>query len=147
VVWFKRIQYKLHNLLEFLKRLLNKANFSPTDILAKIFFILLITALSFNVYTAYNKGVANIRGINEEEGRLDNLLTENQKLATLERYYGSLEYKRIYARDKLNLAQPNETLYYVDRPDAATIEQLPQTPSKVSFDNNLLWWKKLILGW
>jgi cell division protein FtsB len=103
--------------------------------------------LGFNIYTAFNKGVDTITKFQQEEQKLAALIVENNDLQKQEGQYNSLEYKRIYARENLNLADKNETLYYIDRKKAPQqIEQLPEDVMQITLQDNVTWWEKLILG-
>lgn len=115
-------------------------------ILINIFYFVVILFLGMNIFTTFNKGVEDIKKFQAEQTTLDRLLAENAKLKQEVEQYNSIEYKKIYARENLNLAEKNETLYYIDRPQAVQqIDKLPEDTIQISLDNNAFWWQKLIL--
>ena len=133
-----------------LTRIFNRISFeriSFTDIFANISYVVIIVVLGINIFTTFNKGLDDTRKFQAEQTKLKVLQDENIRLTQELEKYGSIEYKRIYARENLNLAEKKETLYYVDRKNInLDIEKLPEDTVQINLDDNLFWWKKLILG-
>jgi hypothetical protein len=95
----------------------------------------------------FNKGIDDSKRFQSEEARLEQLKREQEILQKEVEQYGSIEYKKIYARENLNLAEKKETLYYVERENRILeIERLPEDMMQISLEDNVYWWKKLILG-
>jgi cell division protein FtsB len=143
MIFFKKIAYKLKQLFPRFKTW----SFNWGSIFWSLFFTFLIIVLSMNIYNAYTKGVDTINSFQQDQQKLEDLKAENQQLQTQVQEYESIEYKKMYARDNLDLADKDETLYYVNRPQPTPqIEGLPQPTMSVSLSNNLAVWGKLILG-
>ena len=127
-------------------RIKNRFNYSKEDLLIKTVLILIIIFLSNNIYIAYNKGVENKNLISQEEQKLSELRSEAEKLEYLERYYSSIEFKRIYARESQNLAEPGETLFYINRPEEIKIDYYEDNSDPIVVNEHAKWWRKLIFG-
>ena len=132
------------NKLKF--RVLSQFNYTKEGILVRLILILLILFFMNNIYTAYTKGVENKNLIEQEELKLAELRSEAEELKYLERYYSSVEFQRIYARESQNLAEPGETLYYVNRPEELIIDYYEETDDPITLNEHAKWWSKLILG-
>ena len=147
MIWFNKVKYQVSH---FLARFSGRLKFRRIDfsgVLIRFIYLGVFFVLGVNIYTAFNKGVDTINKFQIEEQKLADLIAENKTLEKQENQYNSLEYKRIYARENLNLAGKNETLYYVDRKkEQPQIEQLPEDVVHITLANNIDWWKKLILG-
>jgi len=142
-MFISKLKYKLARI--FNKFSLDKLNFS--DIFVNLFYFIVIIFLGLNIFTTFNKGMEDLRKFQAEQTKLKGLQEENVRLQKELERYGSIEYKRIYARENLNLAEKQETLYYVERQkDYQEIEKLPEDTIQINFDDNFFWWKKLILG-
>lgn len=106
-----------------------------------------IIALVANIIATFTKGVETQTALADEQKRLEALEIENKTLLNEVEHFASIEYKKIYARDNLNLAEKNESLYYVDRPEYdMEIEGLPEKKIEITFKDNLAYWGKLLLG-
>lgn len=140
---YKKISYQISKLTKNF-RLLN-VNFS--SLIVSAFFIMVMVTLSVNIYNTFTNGIETIDKFRAEQEKLDELQRINAELKDQVEHYASLEYKKIYARDNLNLGEQNETLYYINRPDESLIiEELPEQEVEITFDDNISYWKKLILG-
>jgi len=64
---------------------------------------------------------------------------ENIQLQNLYRYYNSIDYKKMYARDNLSLAPSDETLYYIQRDEPITIDPKTEYVPPTTVDNLTLW--------
>ena len=85
----------------------------------------------------------NIEVYQFEQSGLTTLQADNQSLQHQLDYYNSFEYKRLYARDFLHLAEPGETLYKIA--GNQTYYQIDQQkPNFVTADTYGYWWRKLI---
>lgn len=141
-MFFQKVKYKISKILGGLR--IKDINYS--SILVNLLYFSVIFFLGVNIFTTFNKGVEDIKKFQAEQTTLDRLLEENKKLKEEVEQYNSIEYKKIYARENLNLAEKNETLYYIDRPKAVQeIDKLPEDTIQISLDNNAFWWQKLIL--
>jgi cell division protein FtsB len=142
-MFYNKIKYTL-------TRFFNKFSFeriNVTDIFVNLFYLVVIVFLGMNIFTTFNKGIEDAKKFQTEQIKLQKLLDENKKLADELEQYSSIEYKKIYARENLNLAEKNETLYYVERrSDSQEIEKLPEDTIQINLEDNFYWWKKLILG-
>ena len=117
------------------------------DLFVNIFYLIVIVYLGINIFTTFNKGVEDTKKFQTEQTKLNELQLENDRLTQELKQYDSIEYKRIYARENLNLGERKETLYYVERKqDALDIEKLPEDTIQIDLNDNFYWWKKLILG-
>jgi len=144
---FRKINYRLKRIRVYLEQRLLRINIDWYDLLGTVIIGLVILALGYNVFTAYNNGINNLRRIDEEQQKLDKLEAESEELSQLEKYYQSLDFKRIYAREILNLAEPDETLYYINRPEPEPqIEDIKDYQESIKLNDNAFWWKKLIFS-
>jgi len=143
MIIFKKLLYKIQKLLAKFPDF----KFDWGRLFLVIFFTAVVFWLGSNIYTAYNKGVDTIAKLETERTKLDNLRVQNAKLKEDLNHYESLEYKKIYARENLNMADKNEWLYYVDRPKPIEIiEGLPEQKVQITMVDSFSYWKKLILG-
>jgi cell division protein FtsB len=121
-------------------------NISVKFLLFDLALLIIIVTLTSNIYRAYNDGVRNLGRLKIEEEKLIKLQEENSKLNEEENYYKSIEFRKAYARDSLNLSKEGETLYLVIRDEneeVALEEDLLFDPNTV---NKSKQWKLLILG-
>lgn len=140
---------KLRNLKSNIRKLPGKIkskNISFKYLLFDLTLLLIIVTLTFNIYKAYNEGVNNLGRLKVEEEKLIKLQEENSRLSEEESYYQSIEFRKAYARDSLNLSKEGETLYLITR-DEVEDEKVPQ---EIFYDPNEMekfkLWKLLILG-
>lgn len=139
----KKLAYKLEKFFKIFH--LPKINLGSMFI--SFVFLAFIVIMSVNIYNTFTNGVETIESFREEQTKLDALIEVNEDLKNQVEHYSSLEYKKIYARENLNLGDTNERLYYVDRPDEnLIIEELPQQEVQITFKDNISYWKKLILN-
>ena len=142
-MFFQKIKYKLD-------KFLNRLTFRPihlNDIIEICFFIALVIWLSVNIITTFNKGLDNIQSFDNEQSKLSALRDENAVLSEEVKRYSSVEYEQIYAKENLNLATKPETLYYVNRNTSPTeIDKLPEETTRITLQDSIYWWKKLLLG-
>lgn len=142
-MFIQKLKYKISGF--FSKINLKNINFK--SLLINLFYFTAIIYLGSNILMTFNKGVEDQRRFEAEKTRLEQLQLEKTALEKEVTQYGSIEYKKIYARENLNLAEKNETLYFVDRPNTALeVEKLPEDTMSISLQDNVYWWKKLILG-
>jgi len=121
-------------------------NISVKFLLFDLALLIIIVTLTFNIYRAYNDGIRNLGRLKIEEEKLLKLQEENSKLSEEESYYKSIEFRKAYARDSLNLSREGETLYLVTRDENEEV----QVEEDILFDphtvNKSKQWKLLILG-
>ena len=139
----KKVKYQLARVRDFIKPKFAKINVGM--IFGALFYILLMTVLAVNGYTAYQRGIENLQKYDQEQAATNVLLQENSELQDLYRYYNSIDYKMIYARDNLGLAQSGETLYSIEKNQPIDVETInTNTPPRTV--NNLSLWSKLLFG-
>lgn len=141
----KRIAFFIRKRTSKIQSRLRKFNLSWTRVLESIVVAGVVLLLGYNIYTAYNKGVTNATVIAQEQEKVQELEAESAKLSDLEKYYSSVEFRRNYARDAWNLAEPGAELFEIKRQDQVQIEQV-QSKDPIVLTDNIYWWKKLILG-
>lgn len=139
----KKIKYQLARIRDYINPKLAKINTGM--IFGGLFYVLLISVLVVNGYTAYNRGVENLQRFDEEQAATNLLLEENAELQNLYRYYNSIDYKKIYARDNLALGEAGETLYVIERNEPLEVETI-KTKDDPKTVNNLSLWSKLLFG-
>lgn len=143
MLFFKKLSYKLSKLFSRLRFI----NINWGSMFTSFILLLFITVLAINNYNAFVKGAETMESFQQEQEKLDQLRNMNADLQNQVEHFDSLEYKKIYARENLNLGDKNETLYYVDRPKTGLeIEELPVVVQEVTLQDNFSYWKKLILG-
>lgn len=107
--------------------------------------LIIILVISYNVFLAYNRGVDNQAKLKEEEEKLARLQQENKELSEKENYFRSIEYRKAYARESLNLAGEGERLFLVVRDDEEVdLQEEDELYDKDSMQP-LEHWKMLIL--
>jgi cell division protein FtsB len=128
-------RHRLQNIFKF--RLHTRGWFSVVMIIGVTFLLLVsfgrvITNAknNFEVYQYEQSGLVALQGDNDELQReLD--------------YYQSFEYKRLYARDFLHLAEPGETLYKIVG-SQTYYEINEKVPNFVTADTYSFWWGELL---
>lgn len=140
----KRLNLKIF-LNKFINRIKNQ-KISIRFLLLDTSLILIIITISFNIFIAYREGVENLGKLKIEEEKLVKLQQENARLSEEENYYRSIEFRKAYARDSLNLTKNGETLYYVVREQNQ--ENVPEAQKLFSTEslNDIDMWKLLIFG-
>lgn len=140
----KRLNLKIF-LNKFINRIKNQ-KISIKFLLLDTSLILIIITISFNIFIAYREGVENLGKLKIEEEKLVKLQQENARLSEEENYYRSIEFRKAYARDSLNLTKSGETLYYVVREQDE--ENVPEAQKLFSTEslNDIDMWKLLIFG-
>jgi len=139
----KKIKYRLRRAQDYINAQLGRLNLGI--IVGSFFYILLIGVLAINAYNAYTKGISNLQKYDEELIVTNNLIAENDGLRSLYNYYNSIDYKKIYARDNLNLGERDETFYYIERPEELDIDRKVEK-KEIRVVSNISLWTKLIFG-
>jgi hypothetical protein len=104
-----------------------------------------MTFLVINGVKAYNRGMDNLKKFDEEQAATNVLIAQNEELKNLYRYYSSIDYKKIYARDNLNLGERGETLYVIEKDEELDVERKePKIEPRII--DNLSLWRKLLFG-
>ena len=142
-MFLKKIKYQFARIRDYLKPKFAKINAGA--IFGGLFYILLVSVLAVNGYTAYNRGIENLQRFDQEQAATNIILQENLNLQNLYRYYSSIDYKKIYARDNLGLAEKDETLYSIERNTPLDVEKIPTKTVPRTVDNLSLW-AKLLFG-
>jgi cell division protein FtsB len=136
-----KLKFKIGHLLARIRNV----NINWGRVLADIFFIIIILALGINIYITFDKGLSTMERFNEEQEKLNAILGEHEELTEQVKEYESLEYKRIYARDNLNLGHDNETIYYIERQgDPLDIEPLEEDKMRIDFKDKKAYWLELL---
>lgn len=108
--------------------------------------VIIIVALTFNIFIAYKEGVDNLTQLRQEEDKLAKLQEENARLNEEENYYRSIEFRKAYAKDSLNMSGEGETLYYVLREKNEKTPEITQKLYDFASMKNIDAWKLLIFG-
>ena len=108
--------------------------------------LLIIVTMIFNISIAYSEGVNNLGRLKTEEEKLIKLQEENARLSEEEDYYKSIEFRKAYARDSLNLSREGETLYLIVRDQEEEVEEERDLLFNQSEASKSKLWKLLILG-
>lgn len=139
----KRLKLKISRIILKIKSIKIDWN----KLFVRLILFLIIIILSSNIYITFENGFITAKRFEEEQEKLLAIKKENLELIELVKEYDSLEYKRIYARENLNLAHSNETIYYIDRPkELPEIEPLEEEIMKIDFSENKEYWFKLLFG-
>src|SRR3972149_8148039 len=117
----KKIKYRLRRFQDYFAEKIRRLNLGI--VVGSFFYVLLIGVLAINAYNAYTKGIANLQKYDEELVVTNKLIAENDGLRSLYNYYNSIDYKKIYARDNLNLGERGETFYYIEKHEELDIER------------------------
>lgn len=116
------------------------------SVLLDLLLLSIIMTLLFNLFLAFREGVENMGRLEIEEEKLVKLQEENKRLLGEESYYQSIEFRKAYARDSLNLTKEGETLYMVVRnEDKGTSEEIVKLFDQKVF-SPLELWKLLIFS-
>ena len=103
--------------------------------------ITLILLISFG--RVITNATSNYEVYQYEQTGLDKLQAENDSLKQELGYYSSYEYKLLYARDYLHMAEPGERLYkIVGSQQYYQVEE--QQPNFVTVDTYSYWWSQLL---
>jgi cell division protein FtsB len=108
--------------------------------------VIVIVALTFNIFIAYKEGVDNLTQLRQEEDKLIKLQEENARLNEEENYYRSIEFRKAYAKESLNMSGQGETLYYVMREEDTFTTDISPNLYNFTTMENIEAWKLLIFG-
>jgi cell division protein FtsB len=118
----------------------------PFDSLfALIGLVLLSIFLIRNIYLNIDIWLTNYQLKGEKESQVQEIKAENDRLKKAVEYYKSNFYQRKYARESLNLAEPNQTLFLVERKREYDFLQEPEQQQMVEIESNRNLWIRLIL--
>ena len=106
--------------------------------------VIVIVALTFNIFIAYKEGVDNLTQLRQEEDKLIKLQEENARLNEEENYYRSIEFRKAYAKESLNMSGQGETLYYVMREEDTFTTDISPNLYNFTTMENIEAWKLLI---
>ncbi len=109
--------------------------------------MLIICLITIGLFLSLVRVVTNAQSnyevyLYEKEG-LETLQSENDNLKSQLAYYQSYEYKKLYARDYLRLAEPGERLYKIVG-DAKTYDATAKAPDFFEGSGFVEWWKSLL---
>lgn len=128
-----------------LTRLLGRVKIPFDSLFALIGLILLAVFLIRNIYLNLDIWLTNYQLKGEQETQLSEIQAENNRLKKAVEYYKSDFYRRKYARESLNLAEPNQTLFLVERKKEYDFLQDPAENQRVEIESNRELWIRLIL--
>ena len=140
---------KLSNISTFIKSSFSKLRTKRLNLkffLLDLSALIVIIVIAFNIFTAYKKGADNLTQLRQEEDKLAKLQEENARLNEEENYYRSIEFRKAYAKESLNMSGQGETLYYVLREEDTDSSQTTQNLYDFSEMENIDAWKLLIFG-
>lgn len=140
---------KLSNLSTLIKSSFSKLRTKRLNLkffLLDLSALIVIIVIAFNIFTAYKKGADNLTQLRQEEDKLAKLQEENARLNEEENYYRSIEFRKAYAKESLNMSGQGETLYYVLREEDTDSSQTTQNLYDFSEMENIDAWKLLIFG-
>lgn len=140
---------KLSNSKTFVKSSLSRLRTKRLNFkffLLDLSLVIVIIALTFNIFIAYKEGVDNLTQLRQEEDKLAKLQEENARLNEEENYYRSIEFRKAYAKESLNMTGQGETLYYVLREENNNSIEATQNLYDYSLMRNIDAWKLLIFG-
>jgi len=111
------------------------------------FSVAMIIGVTFLLLVSFGRVITNAKNNFEvyqyEQGGLTALRSDNQDLLRELDYYQSFEYKLLYARDYLHLAEPGETLYKIV--GTQTYYKIDEkVPNFVTADSYSYWWGALL---
>lgn len=104
-------------------------------------FLTLVVML--NLVRSFTDAQRNYQVYIAEQELLSNMRSENDFLQNQLAYYKSYEYKRLYARDNLRLAEPGERLYKIEGP-AQVYQPRQKEYSPTKAQPNIYWWGALL---
>jgi len=140
---------KLSNLKTFIKAGLSRLRTKRLNLkyfLLDLSVLIVTVVIAFNIFTAYKKGADNLTQLRHEEDKLAKLQDENARLNEEENYYRSIEFRKAYAKESLNMSGQGETLYYVLREEDTESTETTQNLYDFSAMDNIDAWKLLIFG-
>ncbi len=145
---FKKLSYNIRSAYKKLP-LHNKVfdifkyNISTDKMILALITIIISTYLIGSIYKSLNN-INKYKILNQEKKYLEELVEENKELRGTLKYYGSSFYKKLYARESLNLVQPNEELFEIIRKENIDYKNLDKKKiDPIYIDNNKELWLKL----
>ncbi|KXK09697.1 MAG: hypothetical protein UZ20_WS6002000264 [candidate division WS6 bacterium OLB21] len=83
----KKLAFYSKQVSKSISKKLASLEITYSDIAIQLFFVIVVIALLFNINTAFTKGQDNIRRIQEEEQRLDDIYAENKKASRVRKIF------------------------------------------------------------
>lgn len=117
-----------------------------SSLLVNLVLVVIIVILISRIVIAYESAEENRRNLEKEEEKLIELQEKNKELTEEENYYRSIEFRKAYARDSLNLTKEKESLYMVIRDKPEEVQDSRPKLFNSEDVNPLELWKLLILG-
>jgi cell division protein FtsB len=130
------------NLKSNLRNWLNK-EFNLQSWLSMLIICLITVGLFLSLVRVVTNAQSNYEVYLYEKQGLEVLQKENDDLKDQLAYYQSYEYKKLYARDYLRLAEPGEKLYKIVGDDK-TYDTAGKTPDFFADGKFVSWWKDLL---
>lgn len=141
-----KIKYKLRQYSKAIG--VKRTNFKFNISFELILLLSITTLLSFllisSIYNSIND-IGQYKILDQEDDRLAELVTENERLFKEKDFYESKYYQRLYAREALNLAEPRQELYLVERREDFDYDSTQENLDPIDVSNYRMWWYKLIL--
>ncbi|MBD3362952.1 hypothetical protein GF362_04495 [Candidatus Dojkabacteria bacterium] len=97
-----------------------------------------------NIYSSI-KDIEKYRILNQERRKLDSLKEENYDLIQKRDFYNSKYYQRLYSREALNMAEPDQEIFYIERRNIYDYDKMTDIGEKIDLQNFKMWWIRLIL--
>ncbi len=138
----RRIGFKKSSII---RRLVGNLKIPFDSLFALIGLVLLSIFLIRNIYLNIDIWLTNYQLKGEKESQVQEIKAENDRLKKAVEYYKSNFYQRKYARESLNLAEPNQTLFLVERKREYDFLQEPEQQQMVEIESNRNLWIRLIL--
>lgn len=110
----KKIQYRYKLISQRLRIIISKFNITASNLLFIVLSGFGIFLLSGNLIRIIRKGYERYEIIQEERARNEELLRKKMQLEEDLKYYSSIEYIDIKAREDLNMVFPDQKLVYID---------------------------------
>ena len=117
---------------------------STNEWLSLLAIILVVIILAVNIVKVVSRAGDNYQVYIEEKAALGRLQQENAELERELAYYQSYEYKKLYARDNLRLADPGERLIQIVDNTVSYDEDQTETNILSTTDDNSVWWLMLL---
>jgi cell division protein FtsB len=136
--YYKKIY--LDRPVQNLKVFLNRSGWDTTTILVVTACIIVIFAVSYNIYFAVANASQDYQALENRREELADAKERNRELNAELEYYSSLEYKQRYGHESLNLVRPGEEIYLIEKSDRADFELEKKNPDPILKDEQEVWW-------
>ena len=111
----RRIKYLFTQIVNRFSRKAGNLKINWGYMIFSIFCVISILLLGVNIFRIIQKGYQRYEIIQEEKTRLEALIEKNKALEEDLKYYSSMEYVDVKAREELNLVFPDQRLVYIEK--------------------------------